>query len=640
MPNIDLLTARPDTAERAVFRPRTALLFCTLLLALPATGCLLSGVPDRPEGMPLCQGDQDFDGYSPDQTECWDEASHSVVSPGYAYDCNDLDANVNQGNPEHEDGVDNNCNGIVDENTHAYDDDLDGVSENQGDCADDDSSMYPGADDIPADGIDSDCDGSDVEFVQETPAPEDGTDAATAAALYFQDDGEPGYLAWAAPVGDLDGDGVEDMAWSSGAPDDGGKVFVAYNPEEGPAGISAFSDIAQWQISGIGQPDMNGIRFVHADLNCDQAQDLIIGDHLQRRVSVFYGGTRRTGVTDASQADVTFRPVYDGAYPIGYGIASPGDLDGDGCDELLIGQPDYNMGAGRAQLFYGRTTFSTIVAVEDADASFVSTYVFDYAGSMVYPVGDLNGDSFADMAILTPNLLTDVEQDGEVSTLIGRLSVYFGGETRLDGTQLLADAPLNLLPHTANAYLFWGLTLASGDLDHDGARDLVVGLPAQVGYQTDGTLAYTGKAHVLYGPFSETSGDVQMHHLPTTVLSGRNQLDIFAESLTVGDFTGDGHDDVAVACTVNTASVPETNNLTPGYVAVFEGEAERNPERIAAESEGTVIDGSYGSLEQVFPLSSADFSRDGLSDLLVGAQYFLYSMPRSALYVWNGGELP
>ncbi len=42
------------------------------------------------------------------------------------------------------------------------DDDGDGFTENQGDCSDTDDSIFPGANDIPGDGIDQDCDGSDA----------------------------------------------------------------------------------------------------------------------------------------------------------------------------------------------------------------------------------------------------------------------------------------------------------------------------------------------------------------------------------------------------------------------------------------------------------------------------------------------
>ncbi|HZW63827.1 MAG TPA: MopE-related protein [Flavobacteriaceae bacterium] len=75
---------------------------------------------------------------------------------GSTVDCNDEDPDTNPGVSETCDGLDNNCNTLVDE---GFDEDEDGFTTCQGDCDDNDDSTYPGAPEIPADGIDQDCDG-------------------------------------------------------------------------------------------------------------------------------------------------------------------------------------------------------------------------------------------------------------------------------------------------------------------------------------------------------------------------------------------------------------------------------------------------------------------------------------------------
>ena len=84
-------------------------------------------------------------------------------------DCNDNDAGIFPGALEKcGDGVDQNCNGWGDEACTGddLDQDGDGYSPAQGDCNDDPSdpvapTVYPGAYDVPGDGIDQDCYGGD-----------------------------------------------------------------------------------------------------------------------------------------------------------------------------------------------------------------------------------------------------------------------------------------------------------------------------------------------------------------------------------------------------------------------------------------------------------------------------------------------
>ncbi|MBI4256954.1 hypothetical protein HY626_02775 [Candidatus Uhrbacteria bacterium] len=74
-------------------------------------------------------------------------------------DCDDADAGVYPGATETADGLDNDCDSVVDEGTSAYDDDSDGYSESAGDCDDADADLNPGESELD-NGIDDDCDGS------------------------------------------------------------------------------------------------------------------------------------------------------------------------------------------------------------------------------------------------------------------------------------------------------------------------------------------------------------------------------------------------------------------------------------------------------------------------------------------------
>ena len=76
-----------------------------------------------------------------------------------ASDCDDRDATAHPGGVEVIDGIDNDCDGLIDEGTTAYDDDGDGFSEDDGDCNDDNAEISPDHVEVAGNGIDDDCDG-------------------------------------------------------------------------------------------------------------------------------------------------------------------------------------------------------------------------------------------------------------------------------------------------------------------------------------------------------------------------------------------------------------------------------------------------------------------------------------------------
>jgi hypothetical protein len=136
-----------------VFTPETSLpVISTLVLEVGAVALptvTLRG-NDCENGIPSAY-DADHDGF----TTC-------------AGDCVDDDASINPGAVEVHDGIDQDCDGAIDDGTPGADDDGDGFCDDPtvctdgslpGDCADGDAAVSPGAVEDLLNGIDDDCDG-------------------------------------------------------------------------------------------------------------------------------------------------------------------------------------------------------------------------------------------------------------------------------------------------------------------------------------------------------------------------------------------------------------------------------------------------------------------------------------------------
>lgn len=173
-------------------------------------------VPGGGNGCAMCE-DKDGDG----KTKCYG----GTCSPACDNDCNDDPGGQNQypGNVESCDGVDNNCNGIVDE---GFDSDNDGFKTCQSDCNDNNQYIYPGAVEI-CDGVDNNCDGQIDEGFDldgdgyktctgdcDDDDPNKHPGATTQDCFWFNDSDCDGITndmecVWSPIVIDLDGDGFD-----------------------------------------------------------------------------------------------------------------------------------------------------------------------------------------------------------------------------------------------------------------------------------------------------------------------------------------------------------------------------------------------------------------------------------------------
>ena len=155
-------------------------------------------------------------------------------------DCDDLDVNTYPGASEFFDGKDNDCNGLQDDGLDETDDDGDGFSETEGDCNDGDPAIYPGADEVPYDGVDQDCSGGDLTdvdgdgFIAEESSGNDcdDLDAAVHPGATEIPYDEVDQDCSGADLTDVDGDGYDAVAVSGGTDCDDAREDVYPGADE------------------------------------------------------------------------------------------------------------------------------------------------------------------------------------------------------------------------------------------------------------------------------------------------------------------------------------------------------------------------------------------------------------------------
>lgn len=325
--------------------------------------------------------------------------------------------------------------------------------------------------------------------------------------------------------GDLDGDGQDDLAISApNAERYRGAVLIVYGPgaeggsladvEDRFLGSSARSNVGD-AIASAGDPDDDG----YDDLLVG-ATDVDVTESSEGAVYLLGGP-----LLDEVDEDDAVATVLGGVawQDLGSSVAHLGDADGDGIGDILVGGPSSGSNAPTDVAAIGLGPLSGTMTVADLDATLRADGSSD-AGDAVAGA-DMNGDGYAD-AIVGASARTD---DYDEST--GTVYVSFGPPT----SGFLDDA--DLVAPTNSRAVYLGQELEVADVDQDGFMDLLMGSPS--GWITD--LDLDGIAILLFGP---ETGTVEVGPGGAGVVFGGQDNDHLGGSLAIGDLNDDGAHDL------------------------------------------------------------------------------------------------
>jgi hypothetical protein len=444
------------------------------------------------------------------------------------------------------------------------------------------------------------------------------------------DDGFGNSLA----AGDFNGDGKDDLAIGVPREDvpgatNAGAANVMYGSN---TGLTSTGDQIWHQdsagIEGVAQTsDGFGTSLAVGDFNGDGKDDLAIGVSGEDlpgvtnagAVNVMYGsntGLTSTGDQIWHQDSAGIEGVAQASDGFGNSIAV-GDFNGDGKDDLAIGGSGEDVGAivnaGAVNVMYGSNTGLTstgdqIWHQDSAGIEGVAQTSDGFGTSLA--VGDFNGDGKDDLAIGVSG------EDLPGVTNAGAVNVMYGSNTGLTSTgdQIWHQDSAGI-EGVAQASDGFGNSIAVGDFNGDGKDDLAIG-----GSGEDvGAIVNAGAVNVMYGSNTGlTSTGDQIWHQDSAGIEGVAQTsDGFGTSLAVGDFNGDGKDDLAIG--VSGEDVPGATNA--GAVNVMYGSntgltsiGDQIWHQDSAGIEGVAqAYDAFGS-----HLKAGDFNNDGFADLAIG----------------------
>jgi len=395
-----------------------------------------------------------------------------------------------------------------------------------------------------------------------------------------------------------------------------------------------------------------GVVSIVGDVNGDGLDDVAIGDFNSAEggtTYIIYGSAAPFDATiTPSDVDATLFGGLAGAQA-GFSISRIGGLDGDldgdfngdGIDDFLIGAPSANgvfgelISPGQTYVVFGTEAGlpTELNLSEIEDEGFILLGLTGRSGVFGDPdyrppdlsgfavsTADFNGDGLADLLIGAPQLSDTAGTVGPAPAFSGRAYVIYGTSDPQVALVSLGDVNgiggiggINILGQVPNGAVGFSIS-GAGDLNGDGFEEIIVGAP-QNAAGFDIGIPNTTYSYIIYGsqtpPASIDLTTPENQTGDVLVLTGADSNQRGVAVSRAGDVNGDGYDDVIAG-------------NWPGIVGasvVFGG-----PDILPSELDLNTLDGTNGftiptgniPFQGAWLSAAGDVNGDGFDDILVG----------------------
>ncbi len=249
-------------------------------------------------------------------------------------------------------------------------------------------------------------------------------------------------------AGDVNGDGYSDVVVGNAA----SHAFVylsAGSSINGSTLPTVLSGGTNFGFSVAGAGDVNG----------DAFGDIIIGDE-NGNAAIYYGSA--AGVPATASITLT------GTNNFGNSVASAGDINGDGYSDVIVG----STGSGSAFTYQGSPATSTNIATAVLNGQNAG----DQFGYSVASAGDVNGDGYNDVIIGANGYIGGYANRFSATGNLGAFYIYLGSASGLSTTPEAGTPFIGPRPGQGANDGNFGFTVSSaGDVNGDGYGDVVIG---------------------------------------------------------------------------------------------------------------------------------------------------------------------
>ena len=319
------------------------------------------------------------------------------------------------------------------------------------------------------------------------------------------------------------------------------------------------------------------------------------------------GDTDTVDASNGSVGDLSGSSGYSGYSAMGWRGLGVGDVDDDGDTELALG----NAMAGSGGSYYSGTVqtidlgdYANSGDIDDYEEVLVEGATYNYLGMVSRGFDDNTGDGVVDLVVGG----SDAYASYGAELAVG----IFDGST-LSGDYEGGDADVRLVGSGYfQAYQALAPRVASdADIDGDGVAEVLVGDPYSYSYT--GGSGYTYDSYLYIVSTSGLSGDNALED-SDVVLSGDDSQDYLGNNLTHADVDGDGYDDILVSAEGDDDGATEAGSLYLLY-----GGTDLFDSGDISDAADQTISGERGDVLGRGGLKLADLDDDGTIDLIAGS---------------------